>query len=47
MDLRLGAVDMTNVNIKEREIERQSEKSQHISNIANILKIEYVCMGNA
>ena len=46
-DLRLGAIDMTNVNRKERKRERQSEKSQHISNIASILKIEYVCMGNA
>ena len=45
--LRLGAIDMTNVNRKERERERQSEKSQHIANIASILKIEYVCMGNA
>ena len=47
VDLHLGAIDTTNVNRKEREKERQSEKSPHISNIASTLKIEYVCMGNA
>ena len=47
VDLRLGAIDTTNVNRKERERERQSEKSQHISNIARILKKEYICLGNA
>ena len=36
--LCLGAVDMTNVNRKGRERKRQSENSQHISNIASILK---------
>ena len=46
-DLRLGAIDMNNVNKKERQRKRQSEKSQHISNIASILKKDYVCMGNA
>ena len=46
-DLCLGAINTTNVNRKERERERQSEKSQHISNIVSILKIEYVYMGNA
>ena len=38
-DLRLGAIDTTNVNEKEKERRRQSEKSQHISDIASILKI--------
>ena len=47
VDLHFGAIDMTNINIKKRKRERQSEKSQYISNIASILKIEYVCMGNA
>ena len=46
-DLHLVAIDTTNVNRKERERERQSEKSQHISNIASILKKKYVYMGNA
>ena len=46
-DLRFGAIDTTNINRKERERKRQSEKSQHISNIASISKKEYVCMGNA
>ena len=46
-DLSLGAIDTTNVNRKKRERERQSEKSQHISNIVSILKIEYICIGNA
>ena len=48
VDLRLGAIDMTNVNrFKRRKREEQSEKSQAISIISNILKIRYVCMGNA
>ena len=48
VDLRLGAIDTTNVNKREREgRKRQSEKSQSNSNITSILKIEYVCMGNA
>ena len=38
MDLRLGVIDTTNVNNKEGEKERQSEKSQTFSNISNILK---------
>ena len=38
VDLRLGAIDMTNVNrIKGRKREEQSEKSQAISIISNIL----------
>ena len=38
VDLRLGAIDMTNVNNREGEKERQLEKSQTFSNISNILK---------
>ena len=38
VDLRLGAIDMTNVNNREGEKEGQSEKSQTFSNISNILK---------
>ena len=38
VDLRLGAIDMTNVNNREGEKERQTEKSQTFSNISNILK---------
>ena len=48
VDLRLGAIDTTNVNIiRGRKREEQSEKSQETSIISNILKIRYVCMGNA
>ena len=38
VDLRLCAIDMTNVNNREGEKERQPEKSQTLSNISNILK---------
>ena len=48
VDLCLGAIDTTNVNrFRGRKREKQSEKSQAISIISNILKIRYVCMGNA
>ena len=48
VDLRLGAIDTTNVNrIRGRKREEQSEKSQATTIISNILKIRYVCMGNA
>ena len=48
VDLRLGAIDTTNVNKKKREKKkRQSEKSQATSIISNILRKRYVCMGNA
>ena len=47
VDLCFGATDMTNVNRTEMEIERQSEKSQAVQIYQNILKKEYVCMGNA
>ena len=47
VDLRLGALDATNVNrIRGRKREEQSEKSQATTIISNILKIRYVCMGN-
>ena len=43
VDLRLGAIDMTNVNrIRGRKREEQSEKSQATTIISNILKIRYV-----
>ena len=48
VDLRLGAIDMTNINRnRERKREKQLEKSQAITIISNILKRKYVCMGNA
>ena len=48
VDLRLGAINTTNVNrIRGRKREEQSEKSQATSIISNILKRRYVCMGNA
>ena len=48
VDLRLDAINTTNVNrIRGRKREEQSEKSQATTIISNILKIRYVCMGNA
>ena len=48
VDLRLGAINTTNVNrIRGRKREEQLEKSQATLKISNILKIRYVCMGNA
>ena len=48
VDLRLGAIDTTNINRNRgRERKRQSETSQAASKISNILKRNYVCMGNA
>ena len=48
VDLRLGAIYMTNINrFRGKKREEQSEKSQAISIISNILKIRYVCKGNA
>ena len=44
VDLCFGAIDMTNVNRTEMEIERQSEKSQTFQIYTNILTIRYVCM---
>ena len=37
VDLCFGAIDMTNVNRTEMEIERQSEKSQAVQIYQNIL----------
>ena len=47
VDLRLGAIDTTNVNRNKERKREQSEKSQAISIIPNILKRRYVCVGNA
>ena len=49
VDLRLGAIDTTNVNRNrgKKKKKEQSEKSQAASIISNILKIRYVCMENA
>ena len=47
MDLRFGAMDTTNVNRKrgrERETIRKVPKQ---FNITNILKRDYICVGNA
>ena len=48
VDLRLGAIDMTNLN-RIRGIKRkgQSEKSQAATIKSHIMKRKYVCMGNA
>ena len=46
VDLRLGAINTSNINNREGEKKRQLEKSQAVSNIKNIEK-KYVCMGNA
>ena len=48
VDLRLGAIDTTKINRNRgRKRKRQSEKSQAATIIANIMKRNYVCMGNA
>ena len=47
MDLRLGVIDMTNVNRKRGRERKTIKKVPSNSNITNILKREYVCMGNA
>ena len=48
VDLRLGAIDTTNVNRKYKEKKRRTiRKVPSNSNISNIWKGEYVCMGNA
>ena len=48
VDLRLGAIDTTNVNRNRgRKREEQSKNSQATSIISNILKRRYICMGNA
>ena len=47
MDLRLGAIDTTNVNRKRGKERKTIKKIPSNSNITSILKREYVCMGNA
>ena len=46
-DLRLGAIDTTNVNKRERGKKETIRKDPNSSNIASILKRKYICMGNA
>ena len=49
VDLRLDAIDMTNVNRKRgrEKKKKQSEKSQAATIISHIMKRRYVCIGNA
>ena len=47
VNLGLGAIDMTNVNNIEMQEKETIRKAPNSSNIASILKKEYVCMGNA
>ena len=47
VDLRLGVIDMTNVNRKRGRERKTIRKVPSNSNITSILKREYVCMGNA
>ena len=47
VDLRLGAIDTTNVNVKRGKERKTIRKVPSNSNITSILKREYVCMGNA
>ena len=47
MDLHFSAIDMTNVNKREREKTETIRKAPTSSNIASILKREYVCIENA
>ena len=47
VDLRLGAIDTTNINNKRGRERKDNQKSPNQSNISSILKKEYVCMGNA
>ena len=46
VDLRLGVIDMTNVNRKKGRERKTIRKVPSNSNITSILKREYVCMGN-
>ena len=46
VDSHFGAIDMTNVNKRERGKKEIIKKAPNSSNIASILKREYVCMGN-
>ena len=47
MDLRLDVINTTNINNKERGKKETIRKAPNSSNIASILKREYICMGNA
>ena len=47
VDLRLSAIDMTNVNRKRGRERKTIRKVPRNSNMTSILKREYVCMGNA
>ena len=47
VDLRFGVINMTNVNKRERGKKETIRIAPNSSNIASILKKEYVCMGNA
>ena len=47
MDLRFSAIDTTNVNKRKMGKKETIKKAPNSSNIASILKKEYVCMGNA
>ena len=50
VDLCLGVIDMTNVNRfrgRKKKKKRTIKKVPSSSNISNIWKWEYVCMGNA
>ena len=47
VDLRLGAIDMTNVNNREGEKEWQSEKSQAVSKYIKYIEKKSICMENA
>ena len=45
VDLNFGAIDTTNVNKRERGKKETVKRVPNSSNIASILKKEYVCMG--
>ena len=47
VDLRFGAIDMTNVNKREKGKKETIRKAPNSSIIASIMKKEYICMGNA
>ena len=47
VDLRLGAIDTTNVNRKRWRERKTIKKVSSNSNITSIFKREYVCMGKA
>ena len=46
-DLCFSAINTTNVNKRERGKKETIRKAPNSSNIASILKIEYICMENA